>query len=229
MVFVGPKLFTVLVHFFTVAQAMARVWRLGQTKEVSMYRFVTTGTLEESIYQRQIFKGALYDLIQDSNDQAHSATRHGRQLRETDGRTTRRERGRRFSQEELRELFVLKTNTVCDTFDKLSRASRQAAGALNGVQNHRRSSSNTNWRYDDALEVSTLPTSRPPDHINEEASQRKVSGQDWKSYEGPESVTDEALRVALRGMSAGCSNQVLRPNVVSFVHEIKRGKGYNTI
>ncbi|CAM9648460.1 unnamed protein product, partial [Sphacelaria rigidula] len=44
-------------------QAMARVWRLGQAKEVSMYRFLTTGTLEESIYQRQIFKGALYDLI----------------------------------------------------------------------------------------------------------------------------------------------------------------------
>ena len=47
---------------------MARVWRLGQTKEVSMYRLLCTGTLEESIFQRQIFKGALYDLIDDSSD-----------------------------------------------------------------------------------------------------------------------------------------------------------------
>ncbi|CAM9490215.1 unnamed protein product, partial [Laminaria digitata] len=52
----------------TDEQAMARVWRLGQTKEVSMYRLLCTGTLEESIFQRQIFKGALYDLIDDSND-----------------------------------------------------------------------------------------------------------------------------------------------------------------
>lgn len=33
-----------------------------------MYRLLCTGTLEESIFQRQIFKGALYDLIHDSND-----------------------------------------------------------------------------------------------------------------------------------------------------------------
>ena len=35
-------------------QAMARVWRDGQRREVEIYRLVTTGTIEEKIFQRQV-------------------------------------------------------------------------------------------------------------------------------------------------------------------------------
>ena len=37
-------------------QAMARVWRDGQTQKVYLYRLLTTGTIEEKIFQRQLAK-----------------------------------------------------------------------------------------------------------------------------------------------------------------------------
>ncbi|KAI9189933.1 DNA repair protein rhp26 [Blastocladiella emersonii ATCC 22665] len=40
----------------TDLQAMNRAWRLGQTRHVTIYRLMTTGSLEEKIYHRQIFK-----------------------------------------------------------------------------------------------------------------------------------------------------------------------------
>lgn len=38
------------------AQAMARIWRGGQTKPVVMWRLISAGTIEEKIFQRQLKK-----------------------------------------------------------------------------------------------------------------------------------------------------------------------------
>ncbi|XP_042905022.1 DNA excision repair protein ERCC-6 isoform X2 [Parasteatoda tepidariorum] len=40
----------------TDAQARERAWRIGQEREVTIYRLLTSGTIEEKIYHRQIFK-----------------------------------------------------------------------------------------------------------------------------------------------------------------------------
>jgi hypothetical protein len=40
----------------TDIQARERSWRLGQQREVTIYRLISRGTIEEKIYQRQIFK-----------------------------------------------------------------------------------------------------------------------------------------------------------------------------
>ncbi|KFM67945.1 DNA excision repair protein ERCC-6, partial [Stegodyphus mimosarum] len=40
----------------TDAQARERAWRIGQEKQVTIYRLLTAGTIEEKIYHRQIFK-----------------------------------------------------------------------------------------------------------------------------------------------------------------------------
>ena len=45
------------------AQAMARVWREGQKKNVSIYRTLSTGSIEEKIFQRQITKKALSNSV----------------------------------------------------------------------------------------------------------------------------------------------------------------------
>lgn len=37
-------------------QARERAWRIGQTRNVTIYRLLTAGTIEEKIYHRQIFK-----------------------------------------------------------------------------------------------------------------------------------------------------------------------------
>ena len=77
---------------------MARVWRPGQKKECFIYRLLCTGTVEEKIYQRQLTKTAL-------------SARVVEQKKGTDGSN--------FSSSELRDLFKLRTETICDTHDLL--------------------------------------------------------------------------------------------------------------
>ncbi|XP_047639556.1 DNA repair and recombination protein RAD54B [Phacochoerus africanus] len=82
----------------TDIQAMSRVWRDGQKHPVHIYRLLTTGTIEEKIYQRQISKqdlsGAVVDLTKTSD---HI----------------------QFSVEELKNLFTLHENSHCVTHDLL--------------------------------------------------------------------------------------------------------------
>ncbi|PWY75536.1 DNA repair protein Rhp26/Rad26 [Aspergillus heteromorphus CBS 117.55] len=47
----------------TDVQARERAWRLGQKREVTVYRLMTAGTIEEKIYHRQIFKQFLTNKI----------------------------------------------------------------------------------------------------------------------------------------------------------------------
>eukprot|EP00960_Hanusia_phi_P041972 755246-Hanusia_phi.AAC.2 len=79
-------------------QAMARVWRFGQSKPVFVYRLLTTGTIEERIFQKQIRKGELESLI---IDDAGDANRH-------------------FDQGDLKDIFVFSESTTCDTYDLLA-------------------------------------------------------------------------------------------------------------
>ena len=44
-------------------QARERAWRVGQTRSVAVFRLVTGGTLEEKVYQRQIFKTVLSNRV----------------------------------------------------------------------------------------------------------------------------------------------------------------------
>ncbi|KAF1983741.1 hypothetical protein K402DRAFT_396487 [Aulographum hederae CBS 113979] len=47
----------------TDIQARERAWRLGQKREVQIYRLIMAGTIEEKIYHRQLFKQFLSDKI----------------------------------------------------------------------------------------------------------------------------------------------------------------------
>ena len=76
-------------------QALARVWRDGQKKDCFVYRFMSKGTIEEKIFQRQSHKQALSSCVVDS---AEDVERH-------------------FSLDSLRELFQFKPDTRSDTHD----------------------------------------------------------------------------------------------------------------
>ncbi|KAL1461323.1 hypothetical protein WDU94_013230 [Cyamophila willieti] len=47
----------------TDVQARERAWRIGQEKQVTVYRLITAGTIEEKMYHRQIFKQFLANRV----------------------------------------------------------------------------------------------------------------------------------------------------------------------
>ncbi|XP_069136028.1 DNA excision repair protein ERCC-6-like [Argopecten irradians] len=69
----------------TDAQAVDRVFRIGQDKNVVIYRLITCGTVEEKIYRRQVFKDSI--------------------TRQTTGNA--KNPYRYFTKQELKELFIL--------------------------------------------------------------------------------------------------------------------------
>lgn len=77
-------------------QAMARVWRDGQKKKVYIYRLLSTGTIEEKIFQRQTHKKALSSCVVDEEEDV----------------------ARHFSREDLRDLFKLNDKTLSETHEK---------------------------------------------------------------------------------------------------------------
>ena len=91
-------------------QAMARVYRQGQTKPCFIYRFFTTGTVEEVIYQRQLQKGNLAKLANDGGKKGSSGNAS-------------------FSKEEIRDCFTLKQDCQCDTKRKLGKKWSNFTGA----------------------------------------------------------------------------------------------------
>ncbi|KAJ7905599.1 DNA repair protein, SNF2 family [Mycena olivaceomarginata] len=71
-------------------QALARVWRDGQKKECFVYRFISTGTIEEKIFQRQANKQALSSAVVDEKEDIE----------------------RHFSVDALRKLFLFNEGTL---------------------------------------------------------------------------------------------------------------------
>ncbi|OMJ11547.1 DNA repair protein rhp54 [Smittium culicis] len=78
-------------------QALARVWRDGQKKTCFIYRFISTGSIEEKIFQRQSHKLSISSCVVDERE---SVERH-------------------FSREQMKELFKSKLRglTECETHE----------------------------------------------------------------------------------------------------------------
>lgn len=84
----------------TDIQAMARIWRDGQTRDVYIYRLITTGTIEEKIFQRQLSKTSLSGCIVDVASKRDSL---------------------KLSDEELKDLFSSQPQyDMCATHDLLN-------------------------------------------------------------------------------------------------------------
>lgn len=78
----------------TDLQARERSWRIGQEKDVAVYRFLSAGTIEEKIYHRQLFKQFVSNkVLSDPNSRKH------------------------FNSKVLSDLFHLGEDDTCSTLD----------------------------------------------------------------------------------------------------------------
>ena len=79
----------------TPSSAAARCWRDGQKRRCYTYRLLTTGSIEERIYQRQLSKEGLQNVVEDK-DQVNS-----------------------LATKDLKRLFRYRGDTISDTHDQL--------------------------------------------------------------------------------------------------------------
>lgn len=79
-------------------QAMARIHRDGQKKNVYIYRLLTTGCMDEKIFQRQLMKNSLSDKFVDNKNDSNSDV---------------------FDIEDLKDLFTVVKETKSNTHDLL--------------------------------------------------------------------------------------------------------------
>ncbi|XP_066919121.1 DNA excision repair protein ERCC-6-like [Clytia hemisphaerica] len=98
----------------TDAQAVDRVYRVGQKKDVVIYRLITCGSIEEKIYRKQIFKNAVMKQATGSSNNPY----------------------RYFTNQELRELFVLDDPTQSTTQQQLKELHQKPTNTQQGFQNH---------------------------------------------------------------------------------------------
>lgn len=92
----------------TDQQAMSRIWRDGQKKNVKIYRLITVGTIEEKIFQRQIAKTTLGGCAMENNKNMNPNEEFGC------------ETSLKFSTEELTDLFGIPTDfDECATHENL--------------------------------------------------------------------------------------------------------------
>ena len=82
-------------------QAAARVWRDGQQKRVYVYKMMTTGTIEEKIFQRQINKEGLQSVVDGGQDDSAQAEEN------------------LMSRDQLKDLFTFDPETLSTTFEHM--------------------------------------------------------------------------------------------------------------
>ncbi|ETO16802.1 DNA repair and recombination protein RAD54, partial [Reticulomyxa filosa] len=82
------------------AQAMARVWRSGQLKPTFIYRLLSTASIEEKMFQRQIFKADMAEKL----------------IAAEGGDITA------FVVKELKAIFTYNEKTSCDTIDQIRKS-----------------------------------------------------------------------------------------------------------
>ncbi|KAI1786543.1 P-loop containing nucleoside triphosphate hydrolase protein [Ganoderma leucocontextum] len=80
-------------------QSMARIHRDGQKRPVYIYRFLTTGTIDEKIYQRQVTKLGLSDSLM--------------------GTGSSESKSDSFTRKDLLDIFTVHPHTACNTHDLL--------------------------------------------------------------------------------------------------------------
>ncbi|CAM9355671.1 unnamed protein product, partial [Hapterophycus canaliculatus] len=96
-------------------QAVDRAYRIGQKRDVIVYRMIAAGTVEEKMYEKQIFKDGLRRTIMG-------------------GTVKRKKNVRYFSRAELKQLFTLYPAGHCRVRDQLEEMHGPLSGRLEAAE-----------------------------------------------------------------------------------------------
>ncbi|KAL6768149.1 RAD54B [Auxenochlorella protothecoides x Auxenochlorella symbiontica] len=155
-------------------QAAARVWRDGQKKKVYVYRFLTTGTIEEKVYQRQLSKEGLQQVV-DTSAGAGAGGGGG---------------GNLMSIEELRDLFTHDAATLSSTYDAVC-AKKKAGTGGGGARLAVGGAAQAPQR------AGAGPVALPPDYHRPQVGHPPEEDLgSWAHHRSVHSVPDPALREA---------------------------------
>ena len=121
----------------TEDQAIDRAFRIGQTKQVHVYRLITCGTVEETMYRRQVYKTSLINLAQKrSSNQIISATpiKNTNLSHNFTSRSLKKgffKPQKFFTKSELKDLFSLNNHKLSLVFQILKQANQTKQLELN--------------------------------------------------------------------------------------------------
>ncbi|CAM9916762.1 unnamed protein product [Ectocarpus sp. 12 AP-2014] len=96
-------------------QAVDRAYRIGQKRDVIVYRMIAAGTVEEKMYEKQIFKDGLRRTVMG-------------------GTVKRKKNVRYFSRAELKQLFTLYPAGACRVLDQLNQMHGPLSGRLGAAE-----------------------------------------------------------------------------------------------
>ena len=118
-------------------QAMGRVYRQGQTRPVHIWRLFHAGTVEEKIFQRQLAKKGMHEVIDgtaearadvgvDSAGGVGGAEGHADRKRQQEASSQKHVR---FKRSELRQIFSFDESGACSTLSQLLGRRQRALAA----------------------------------------------------------------------------------------------------
>ena len=142
-------------------QAMARIWRDGQKKDVYIYRLLSTGTVEEKIFQRQILKQEFASVLKKRNGKQEGSGKQPQARSEV----------RHFSPEELKQLFLPPVQTKCQTYDLIQNLSNKTK-RLGTATTNDYGEENNDKDVENRLEL--FPNYRGPQDITDDILKKQV-------------------------------------------------------
>ncbi|KAI9814176.1 MAG: helicase [Pycnora praestabilis] len=191
-------------------QAMARIHRDGQKRECKIYRLLTQGALDEKIYQRQLTKQGLADSVMNNKASASS-----------------------FSREELRDLFSLDEQSVCQTHDLLEcscegRGQPVATILAKPSEAKDIDDDNDNNNDDDLPEIPTLLRAS---QVNMDVQERQIASNAQAARHGAKNLNMQSLMKYLHIDTSGFAytkdeemEELVEDDVLL---DVLRGKGNN--
>jgi len=139
-------------------QAEDRVFRIGQRRDVEVFRLISEGTIEEMMYLREVYKQQIGNTVVECSKERRYFTGVA---------------GDKHQQGELfgcQNLFQLRNEGSSLSYDLMKRSEMMEGGvkmAKNDVTNRAKESSSSEWSW--LLDKSLVGTSKIEEHITEQA------------------------------------------------------------